>query len=102
MILENVFHNKKEYFFDCMEFGEVFLSESVDSNFSNLEFSIKIPEYQNLVEMALGKAVMQWDSPEFIPLLCTLYPRLLVQCAEAPPATAASSLRRRATASCGR
>ena len=42
----------------------------------------KISEYQNLVEKALDEASVQWKNPEFIPFLCSLYPRLIVQCAE--------------------
>ena len=41
----------------------------------------KIPNYQELAASALSKSILYWDTPETIPLLSSLVPRLLVQCA---------------------
>ena len=41
----------------------------------------KMPNYQELAAKALTEAILYWDTPETIPLLSSLVPRLLVQCA---------------------
>ena len=41
-----------------------------------------IPAYQTLAAKALSDASEFWDSPEYIPLLCSLFSNLLVKCAE--------------------
>ena len=42
----------------------------------------RLSTYQELSDNALSKACNFWNSPEFIPFLCTLLPKLLVQSAE--------------------
>ena len=41
----------------------------------------KIPAYQQAAASALSNAISYWNTPETIPLLSSLLPRLLVQCA---------------------
>ena len=42
----------------------------------------RVPEYQNLAELALKDALNYWRCPEAIPLLCSLFSQLLVKCAD--------------------
>ena len=42
----------------------------------------KVDKYQSLAGAALRDALVFWDIPEAIPLLCSLFSQLLVKCAE--------------------
>ena len=67
------------------------VSEKVESKFSNTYNNFnreniiwdesKMSEYQELSAKALTDALGYWDSLETIPHLCSLIPKLLVQCA---------------------
>ena len=43
---------------------------------------LKMNQYQSLAGKALTSALEYWNFPEAIPLLCSLFPQLLVNCAE--------------------